>query len=70
MGQKSFGYRGIHFWNDLIDEAKGARTYLAFKRSLQRHFHNIIDLTGESFSYEALVLLIFHIFFAYFLYIV
>ena len=34
MGQKSFGYRGVHFWNDLIDEAKGATTYLAFKRIL------------------------------------
>ena len=27
MDQKSFGYRGVRFWNDLIDEAKGASTY-------------------------------------------
>ena len=34
MGQKSFGYRGVRLLNKLIDEAKGARTYLAFKRIL------------------------------------
>ena len=36
MGQKSFGYRGVHFWNNLIDEAKEAKTYFAFKRILSK----------------------------------
>ena len=34
MGQKSFEHRGVRFWNDQLDKAKGARTYLAFKRFL------------------------------------
>ena len=34
MDQKSCGYRGVHFLNRLIDEAKGARMYLAIKRML------------------------------------
>ena len=32
MGQKSFGYRGVHFRNNLVYEAKEATTYFAFKR--------------------------------------
>ena len=36
MGQKSFGYRGVRFWNNLIDEAKEAKTYFAFKRILSK----------------------------------
>ena len=36
MGQKSFGYRGVHFWNNLIDEAKEAKTYFSFKRILSK----------------------------------
>ena len=56
MSQKILGCRGVHLWNDLIDEAKGARTY--FKRFylqknkamklLEGHFHSSLDLTGES----------------------
>ena len=34
MCQKSFGYRGVRFWNKPVDEAKGAKTYLTFKRML------------------------------------
>ena len=34
MGQKSFRYRGVSFWNGLIDEAKRDTTYMAFKRIL------------------------------------
>ena len=34
VGQKSFGYRGVRFWNNLIDEATEAKTYFAFKRIL------------------------------------
>ena len=36
MGQKSFGYRGVRFWNNLIDEAIEAKTYFAFKRILSK----------------------------------
>ena len=36
MGQKSFGYRGVRFWNNLIDEAKEARTFFALKRILHK----------------------------------
>ena len=36
MGQKSLGYRGVRFWKILIDEAKEAKTYFAFKRILSK----------------------------------
>ena len=36
MGQKSFRYRGVRFWYNLIDEAKEAKTYFAFKRILSK----------------------------------
>ena len=36
MGQKSFGYGGVCFWNNLIDEAKEAKTYFALKRILSK----------------------------------
>ena len=38
MDQKSLGYRGVgvRFWNNLIDEAKEARKYFAFKRVLSK----------------------------------
>ena len=61
MGQKSFRYRGVRSWNDLIDEAKKSQDVLGFQkdsfhknktiRAQQGSFHNIIDLTVESFSY-------------------
>ena len=34
VGQKSFGYRGVRLWNNLVDEAKEATTFLVFKRIL------------------------------------
>ena len=34
MGQNGIGYGGLRVRNKLKDEAKGARTYLAFKRML------------------------------------
>ena len=34
MGQKNFGYRGVGFWSNPIDEAKEAKTYFAYKRIL------------------------------------
>ena len=36
MGQKSFGYRGVRFRKNLIDEAKEAKTYFTFKRILSK----------------------------------
>ena len=53
IGQKSFGYRGLHFWNSLVDKAKETRKSFAFNRIfLQKnktinlitgHFHNYLD---------------------------
>ena len=52
----------MRFWNNLIDEAKEAKTYFAFKRILskginfiaainlsQGHFHNYLHYTDKKF---------------------
>ena len=36
MGQMSIRYRGARFWNDIIDEVKGAKAYLLLERVLRK----------------------------------
>ena len=48
MGQKSFGYRGMRFWKNLVDEAK-ERSSLS-KEFFAKEQNNIFDLGSFSQS--------------------
>ena len=51
MGQKNMGYRGVRFWNNLVDEAKEAMTFFAFERIFLKKNKTIDFIQGHFHSY-------------------
>ena len=51
MGQKSLDYRGVRFWNNLVDEAKEARMFFAFERTFLQKNKTINFIQGHFHSY-------------------